>query len=400
MNVLAGITVVEFAEGIAGPFCGQILHDLGARVIKVEPPDGDWSRELEVGGTTPVFLGCNRGKEAISVDLRAPEGPSIVRRLARSADVFLQAYRPGVAERAGLGADDLTAGDPRLVYCSLSGYGNRGPKRERPGSDTILQAYSGLMSGTGEPDRPPARVGTALGDTASGTFAALGIITLLLRRERTGRGGVVDTSILEALISLQTTTFSDFFAGLVPRRLGSRSSLSAVPAEAFATADGFVSVSCHAPRQWAKLVAALERPDLLHDARFARNSDRVEHHDALVESLSATLRTRTTAAWMEIFEAGGVNAGPINTVADVAADGHVAALGLLRALESERWAGLTLIDTPLTFDGVIDHPAPGDPPLHGEHNESVLAELGYAEAEIARFMESGVLVAVEHEKAT
>jgi crotonobetainyl-CoA:carnitine CoA-transferase CaiB-like acyl-CoA transferase len=315
----------------------------------------------------------------------------VVQRLAREADVFLQAYRPGVAEKAGLGPDDLTAGDERLIYCSLSGYGNRGPKRERPGSDTILQAYSGLMSVTGEPDHAPARVGTALGDTASGVFAALGIVVMLLRRARTGRGGVCDTSILEALISLQTTTYSDFFAGLLPQRLGSRSSLSAVPAEAFPTEDGFVSVSCHAPRQWAKLLAALGREDLADDPRFARNSDRVVHHDALVESLSTTLRARTTAEWMAIFEAGGVNAGPINTVADVAADAQVAALGLLRTLRSERWGERTLIDTPITFDGEIDHPAPGDPPLHGEHNESVLAELGYSADDIARLTDGGVL---------
>jgi crotonobetainyl-CoA:carnitine CoA-transferase CaiB-like acyl-CoA transferase len=391
-SILDGIVVVEMAEGIAGPFGGQLLGDLGARVIKVEPPHGDWGRDLEIpAGYSPVFVGCNRGKESVSVDLRSPEGPEIVRRLAAGADVFLQAYRPGVAERAGLGPDDLLALDERLIYCSLSGYGDRGPKRERPGSDTILQAYSGLMSTTGEPDRPPARVGTALADTASGVYAAFGILALLLRREHTGRGGRCDTSLLEALMHLQTTTFSDFFAGIPARRLGSRSSLSAVPAEAFATKDGFVSISCHAPRQWRKLCGALGHPEWADEPRFAENRHRVEHHDELVETLEGALRDRTTAEWMAVFEADGVNAGPINTYDDVVANEQVRALGIFRKLASAHWGEQTVVDMPVTFDGVVEHPPPGDAPQLGEHNASVLTELGYSSEEVSAFTAAGVL---------
>ena len=392
-DILAGVTVVEFAEGIAGPFGGQILADLGARVIKVEPLDGDWGRALETpAGQAPVFMGCNRGKESLSLDLRKPAGPEIVRRLAARADVFLQAYRPSVAESMGLGPEDLLASNGRLVYCALSGFGDRGPKREKPGSDTILQAYSGLMSSTGEADRLPARVGTAIGDTASGVYAALGILALLLRREQTGTGGRCDTSLLEALISLQTTTYSDFFAGIVPRRLGSRSSLSAVPAEAIPTRDGVLSVSCHAPRQWHKLCVAIGRPDLEDDPRFALNRDRVENHDLLVDELQSTLETRTTTQWMAIFDEQGVNAGPINTVEQVTHDEHVAALGLFRPFTSERWGEFTLVDTPITIDGEVDHPAPLDPPLCGEHTIALLDELGYSAAEIGALVEAGVVV--------
>jgi crotonobetainyl-CoA:carnitine CoA-transferase CaiB-like acyl-CoA transferase len=392
-DVLAGVTVVEFAEGIAGPFCGQLLGDLGARVVQVEPPEGDWARALRTpGGPSPVFLGCNRNKESVCVDLRSPRGPGVVRRLAESADVFVQAYRPGVAERRGLGAEALRAENPRLVYCSISGYGNRGPRREQPGSDTILQAYSGIMSTTGEPDRAPARVGTALGDTASGVYAALGILALLHRRQATGEGGVCDTSILEALVHLQTTTFADFFAGIVPRRLGSRSSLSAVPAQAFTTRDGFVSISCHAPRQWRKLCAALGHPEWEDDPLLADNPDRVANYDHTVETIERVLRTRTTREWLEIFDEAGVNAGPINTVADVAADPHVAALGILRPLVSERWGTeATLVDLPITVDAEVEHPPPGDPPLLGQHGDAVLAELGFERDEIDALAAAGVL---------
>jgi formyl-CoA transferase len=346
--------------------------------VKIEPPEGDWGRALEVAdGSSPVFIGCNRGKESVSVDLRSEDGPEVVRRLAARADVLVQAYRPGVAERFGLGPDALTAANPRLVYCSISGYGDRGPLRERPGSDTILQAYSGIMSTTGEPDRPPARVGTAIGDTAAGVYAAFGILALLYRRERTGRGGACDTSILEALVHLQTTTFSDFFAGIVPRRLGSRSSVSAVPAQAFRTRDGFVSISCHAPRQWRKLCRALGHPEWEDDPRLADNPQRVEHHAYVVETIEAALAERTSAEWLAVFEAEGVNAGPINAVADVAADEQVAALGLFRRLASERWGReVPLVDAPVTFDGQVDHPPPGDAPLLGEHTRAWLAELG------------------------
>jgi len=392
-NILKDVTVLELAEGIAGPFCGQILGDLGARVIKIEPPGGDWSRALQTSDrTSPVFLGCNRNKESISVDLRTPGIPEVIRQLASRADVFIQAYRPGVAERAGLSAADLSAINPRLIYCSISGFGNRGPKREWPGSDTILQAYSGVMAATGEPDRPPSRVGTPIGDTGSGVYAAVGVLALLLRRETTGIGGVCDTSLLEALVSLQTTTFSDFFGGVVPKRLGSRSSLSAVPAEAVPTLDGFLSISCHAPRQWQKLCTAIERPDLLDDPRFRTNRDRVENHDLLIEMLSSTLTMRTTSAWMEVFEELGVNAGPINTVVDVVSDPHTLALGLFRSLTSARLKEDTfVVDLPITVDGQVEHPPPAEPPLLGEHTRTVLLEAGYSSEEIDAFSATGAM---------
>jgi crotonobetainyl-CoA:carnitine CoA-transferase CaiB-like acyl-CoA transferase len=391
--ILAGVTVVEFAEGIAGPYCGQILSDLGARVVKVEPPTGDWTRALATeGGAVPLFLCVNRGKESTVVDIRDEAGREIVRRLVRRADVFVEAYRPGVAERRGLGPEALLAANDRLVYCSVSGWGARGPLRELPGTDTILQAFSGLQHMTGEPDRAPVRVGTAIADTGAGTFAALGILALLVRRATTGKGGRCDTSLLEVLLGLQTTTFADLFAGVETTRLGTRSSPTAAPAGSFATADGFIAISCAQPRQWDKLCEALGRPELARDPRFAENAGRVARHVELVEELHRSLATRTTAEWNGHFEREGVNATPVFTVAEVAEHPHVQELGMLRSFESERWGGRqTVIGTPVTFDGDAGSPPPRDPPRAGEQTRAVLAELGYPAGEIDDLLAAGVV---------
>jgi crotonobetainyl-CoA:carnitine CoA-transferase CaiB-like acyl-CoA transferase len=369
--------VVEMAEGIAGPFCGQVLAELGARVVKVEPPDGDWSRTTGppfLDGDSPLFLAINRGKESLAADLKTEAGLATVRDLIGRADVVIVGYRPGVAERFGLGPE-LCATHPRLVHTTISGYGNRGPLRERPGSDTILQAYAGIMSITGAADGPPMRVGTALADTSCGIYAALGTMSLLLAREHTGRGGTVDTSLLEALVHLQATTWASAAAGATPRRMGARSGLSAVPAEAFPTADGHMMISCHGARQWKRLCAAVGRPEWETDPRMASNSDRVENHDYVIETIAATTRTRSVAEWMEVFEAEGVNAGPIQTFADLAADAQVEALGLLRRRAAGAYPEFGFVAAPLTFDGAVAADELPPPPRLGEHNEALAAEL-------------------------
>lgn len=376
-EALRGKLVVEMAEGIAGPFCGMLLAELGARVVKVEPPDGDWSRTTGppfLDGESPLFLSINRGKESVRADLKSAEGLDLVRRLVATADVVVAGYRPGVAERFGLGAE-LCEELPRLVYTTISGYGNRGPMRERPGSDTILQAYAGVMSITGAADGPPMRVGTALADTSCGVYAALGTMSLLLAREQTGRGGAVDTSLLEALVHLQATTWAGAAAGATPRRMGTRSGLSAVPAEAFPTADGHMMVSCHGARQWKRLCRAVGHAEWEEDPKMAANSDRVENHDYVVETIGAVTATRTVAEWMEVFEAEGVNAGPIQTFADLAADAQVAALGLLRHQGDGRYPEFGYVGAPLTFGDEADLGELAPPPRLGEHNEAIAAEL-------------------------
>lgn len=374
---LRGRLVVEMAEGIAGPFCGMLLAELGARVVKVEPPDGDWSRTTGppfLDGQSPLFLSINRGKESVAADLKSEVGLATVRRLVGRADVVIVGYRPGVAERFGLGPE-LCAEHPRLVHTTISGYGNRGPMRERPGSDTILQAYAGIMSITGAADGPPMRVGTALADTSCGVYAALGTMSLLMSREQTGRGGAVDTSLLEALVHLQATTWASAAAGATPRRMGARSGLSAVPAEAFPTADGHMMISCHGARQWKRLCAAVGRPEWETDPKMATNSDRVENHDYVIETIGATTGARTVAEWMEVFEAEGVNAGPIQTFDDLAADAQIEALGLLRRQAAGTYPEFGFVSAPLTFDGEPGHRELGPPPGLGQHNEAIAAEL-------------------------
>jgi crotonobetainyl-CoA:carnitine CoA-transferase CaiB-like acyl-CoA transferase len=373
--------VVEFAEGIAGPTCGMLLRELGARVLKVEPPGGDWSRTTGppwAGGESPMFLAINRGKESVALDLRDEQGSEALRRLMGRADVVIQGYRPGVAERYGVGPD-LTHRHDRLVYCSISGYGGRGPLRERPGSDTILQAYAGLMSLTGEADGSPLRVGTPIADTSAGAYAALGVLALLLQREHSGRGGTVDTSLLESLLHLQAITYATFAAGATPRRLGTRSGISAVPAEAFATLDGYLMVSCHGERQWRRLCGALGREEWEAAPGMATNEERVVNHDAVVDALGEVLATRTSADWMAAFERDGVNAGPIQTFDDLRSNAQVQALELLRTAVGERYEPYGYVAPPLAFDGAA-HTTDADPPRPGEHTAAVLAELGITPA--------------------
>ncbi|MGX7681267.1 CaiB/BaiF CoA transferase family protein [Jatrophihabitans sp. DSM 45814] len=390
MKGIEGLVVVEAAEGIGGPYCGQVLADLGAEVIKIEPPGGDWARTLGppfVDGVSPTYLSSNRGKRGTAVDLRTDSGARFVRDLVARADVFIAGYRPGALEQRGLGPDDLIAGNPRLVHCSLSGFGNRGPKRERPGSDTILQGYSGIMSITGNEELGPARVGTPIADTAAGIYCALAVMTMLVRRDATGVGGRCDTSLLETLIHLQGVSFAGLFAGDQPVRLGSRSSLAAVPAEAVATYDGWITLSCHSPRQWSKLCAALEHPEWEHESGMATNADRVAGHDQVMSRISRVLADRTTADWMRIFTREGVNADVINTLEMVSADPHVAALGIFGGpVDSPTHVGL-----PLTFEGETTSSPTGRAPALGEHTAEVARELGYETTTIAELFAAGVL---------
>ena len=390
-----GTVVIEMAEGIAGPFCGTILASLGARVIKIEPPEGDWARTTGppfLSGWSAIYLSMNRGKESLSLNLRDPRGAEVVQRLAGRGDVVVLGYRPGVAERLGLGAQELVAANSRLVHCSISGYGNRGPKRERPGSDTILQGYAGIMSATGEPDRGPSRVGTPLADTASGVYAALGIMTMLLRRTVTGQGGICDTSLLEALIHLQTVSLAMFSGGAPSQRLGSRSSLSAVPAQAFATADGYVNLSCHGTRQWRRLCHALGHPDWEARPGISTNEERVANHPEVVRLIEAALGEATTTEWMETFEREGVNAGVIHTYADVVADEQVRALGILESHLSDAYGAFEYTGLPLTFDLARDAERLGEPPALGQHTRALLAEAGYSAADTAVLLDQGVAV--------
>src|SRR3990170_6227944 len=270
-GALEDIRILDLSQGAAGPTCAMLLGDLGADIVKVEPPGGEWGRGLGppfLAGTAAAYLGMNRNKRSIVIDRKQPEGPELVLRLAETSDVAIESFRPGVAGRLGIGYEAMTARNPRLVYSAISAFGQDGPWRDRPGVDGVVQAMSGLMSVTGTADGPPVKVGVPAADMVGGHMAVEAILGALLARQRSGRGQRVEVALLDALLAFQAVPLSMFLAsGEVPLRLGSAAPYAA-PNEAFPTRDGYIMVAAYTPERWGRLCALLERPDLEHDPRF------------------------------------------------------------------------------------------------------------------------------------
>jgi crotonobetainyl-CoA:carnitine CoA-transferase CaiB-like acyl-CoA transferase len=367
---LENVRVVDVTVSLAGPYCTQLLGALGADVIKVERPGaGDETRAWGLGGESPLFAAANANKRSLAADLSTDEGRDVVRELADGADVFVQSLRPGLAARLGLGADDLRGRNPRLVYCSIGAFGRQGPLREEPGYDPLMQAAGGIMSVTGEPDRPPVRVGVSLVDQTTALWAALGILLALGERDRTGEGRTIDVSLYEAAVSLVAYHVIDYLrTGSVAGRHGTAFPLIA-PYEAFETADGRLMIAAGNDRLFARLCEALGAGELTADPRFATNPARVENRAGLKAALEERLRTKPTAEWLPRLRAASVPAGPVNDVGAVATAEQTHALGLIQAL-----AGEQLVAPPISFDGQrLAHGAP--PPGLGQHTAEVLSEL-------------------------
>jgi crotonobetainyl-CoA:carnitine CoA-transferase CaiB-like acyl-CoA transferase len=389
---LDGVRVLDVTQVMAGPFCAMLLCDMGADVIKVEPPGGDSTRRMPgaVGTDSPSFNAVNRGKRAVVLDLTHAEGRDAARRLALASDVLVENYRPGVMAKFGLGYEELSQEHPRLVYASISGYGQTGPAAGKGGFDLVAQGVSGLMSITGEPGRPPVKVGIPITDLGAGLFAVTGILSALLARATTGRGQRVDTSLVDAGVALSVWEATQYFSGRgVPEPLGSAHRMNA-PYEAIRCADGYVTIGAANDRTFQRLCDALEHPEWATNPEYADNARRVTHRAALAARIEDVMVRRPRDHWLALLERHGVPSGPINTYADVMADPHVLARELVVDTEHPTLGRIRTLGTPVKLS---DTPLiPGRPaPLLGQHTDEVLAGVGFSDAEIGSMRERGTV---------
>jgi formyl-CoA transferase len=377
---LEGVRVVDLTQVMAGPFCTMLLGDLGADVIKVEPPDGDLSRSMggaRLRGKGPdhaPFFALNRNKRSMVLDLKQPDELRVLLSLAAQADVFIENFRPGVADRLGVGYDALAATNTRLVYATISGFGPSGAWSDRPGFDLIAQGMSGVMSVTGTADSGPVKCGIPISDLAAGLYAANGIQAALLARERTGRGQRVDASLFESALCLSVWEATEYWAtGESPRPLGSAHRLSA-PYQAFRAKDGFLTIAALTPAHWERLCRVLGRVDLIADSRFASNADRLAHRAELEAEMERALSEHPVDDWVERLLAAGIPAGPILDYAEVFDSRHVSERRMVQAVEHPVEGPVKTLGIPVKLS---DTPAGvrRAPPLLGQHTNSIRAAL-------------------------
>ena len=391
-SALDGLRVLDLTQVMAGPFCSMLLCDMGADVIKVEPPAGDSTRRMPgaVGTDSPSFNAVNRGKRGIVVDLKQPAGRDAVRRLAAVSDVLVENYRPGVLAKFGLGYPELSSENPRLVYASISGYGQTGPSAGKGGFDLVAQGVSGLMSVTGEAGRPPVKAGIPVTDLGAALFALAGILAALLARARTGRGQLVDTSLVDAGVALSVWEATQYFSGRgVPERLGSAHRMNA-PYQAIRCADGYVTIGAANDRTFQRLCEALGRPDWAVDPEYRDDTQRIRNREALAARIEAVMETRPRAHWLELLESHGVPCGPINDYAEVMADPHVRARELVVETDHPTLGRIQALGTPIKLS---ETPlSPGRPaPRLGQHTDDVLGDAGFGAEEIAALRRAGAV---------
>ena len=387
------IKVVDLTRTLAGPFCTMLMGDMGAEVIKVEEPTGgDETRKWTpfVNGESTQFLTFNRNKRSLSVNLKEREGLKIVQDLAADADVMIESFRAGTLDRLGLGYEAIKKTNPGVVYCSISGYGRTGPMADMPGYDLLIQAYSGLMSLTGDPEGSPLRIGFSLVDLFTGMMAYGTILTALRQRDQTGKGQWVESALLDGQVAALSYHATGFMGtGVEPKRMGSGHP-SLVPYQSFSASDGQFIIGCANQGLWERMCRAIGQDAMLDDPRYTTNTDRVEHRAECVGELSALFAQETTAHWVDLIVEAGVPCGPINTVADVVSNPQVLARNMIAEVDHPNIPNLKFPGSPLKL---TDSPATirRVPPMLGQHNEEILEEAGYSPEKIADLKERGVL---------
>jgi crotonobetainyl-CoA:carnitine CoA-transferase CaiB-like acyl-CoA transferase len=392
---LDGIRVVDLSRVIAGPWCGALLSDLGADVIKVEDTGtGDESRTWppHKDGEAAAYLLFNRNKRAMTLDLKAPEGAEVVKTLVKGADVVIENFRTGTMESFGLGYEALSELNPKLIYCSVSAFGRTGPRKDAPGYEALMQAFSGIMSITGEPGGQPVRAGVSFLDLSTGILCALGVSAALLQRQRTGLGQRVDASLLETAVSLLAFHAEGYLlTGAIPKALGSgHPSLS--PYRNFKCRDGqWIFIAAANDRFWGKLARAIELPEMADDPRFSKNQERVKNRAELEDILERAIAQRDREPLLKILEEADVPATPVNTVDQVMNDPQTAERGIVQRVRHSKLGEIPVVGTPLRFSRM----SPGvrrAAPLRGEHTDEILAEHGYTPARIQALRDKKVVV--------
>jgi crotonobetainyl-CoA:carnitine CoA-transferase CaiB-like acyl-CoA transferase len=372
----------------------MLLADMGADVIKVEPPPaGDDSRQWGppfIDGISTYFLSVNRNKKSIGLNLKTESARRVLWKLVERADVLVENFRPGVLEKLGFGYEAVAAKNPRIVYCSISGFGQTGPYRDRPGYDVIAQGESGMMDLTGYPDGPPAKLGASLADVVAGLYSLNGILLALLARHKTGRGQQVDVSLLDGMVSTLTYQALIYLStGRSPKRLGTRHP-SIVPYECFHASDGYVNIAVTNQKQWEHFCRVVGLPGLAADSRFDSMKARLAHYDELRPMIDRIISKMTRSETISLMDSVGIPAGPINTVGEILEDPHIQAREMVVELTHPEYGPLRMLGIPIKLSdtpGIVENA----PPRFGEHNREVLSKLGYSEEEVRRFAEMGAI---------